>query len=191
MLSVDPSALSRLNTKSVQQKMDEKAKLLVNFLLLILRNRVMCGCAGSYISCQLFWTCNDYVVIVTFLTVCGSGWRRRRSTLSLGIARKVVVTRGNVSSGDKVWLLSANEQTLDAVCNKDWNWNNIWRACGEQRQPPTPAAAAATCWSGSTGRPTTDAVNRPMSTFLNYYLLELLQYWLIEICGCGKWNLQF
>jgi len=30
MLSVDPAALGRLNTKSIQEKMEEKAKLLVN-----------------------------------------------------------------------------------------------------------------------------------------------------------------
>jgi len=34
MLSVDPAALGRLNTKSIQQKMDEKEKLLVSFLFL-------------------------------------------------------------------------------------------------------------------------------------------------------------
>jgi len=34
MLSVDPAALGRLNTKSIQQKMDEKDKLLVSFLFL-------------------------------------------------------------------------------------------------------------------------------------------------------------
>jgi len=36
MLSVDPAALGRLNTKSIQQKMDEKAKLLASFLFLFL-----------------------------------------------------------------------------------------------------------------------------------------------------------
>jgi len=68
---------------------------------------------------------------VTVVIVCGSGWSQRRSTSSLGIGRKVAVVRGSTSCGDRAWLLSANEQTLDAAFNNDLKGsNNRW-----QRRP--------------------------------------------------------
>jgi len=50
MLSVDPAALGRLNTKSLQDKMDEKAKLLVN-LLVNCHQLLGCDCVSANLFC--------------------------------------------------------------------------------------------------------------------------------------------
>jgi len=52
MLSMDRGALGRLNTKSLQEKMDEKAKLLVT-VDVILAVHCMCCLLACFVSAQV------------------------------------------------------------------------------------------------------------------------------------------